>query len=107
MLLCRSEWYTAYHALSAGSGARARCRRSSRYQTLVSELFGPPLGSSTPPYVSNASMYDGASALAEAVLMARRVTGRRWHAAVRRPASTTSETVSCYLAGLCEPGKLD
>ena len=79
--------------------------RSSEYQTLVSELFGPPLGSSTPPYVSNASMHDGASALAEAVLMARRVTGRDGTLLCGALHPHYSETVSCYLAGSVRAGQ--
>lgn len=106
MLLCRSEWYTAYTPYQP-EVAQGTLQAVFEYQTLVSELFGPPLGSSTPPYVSNASMYDGASALAEAVLMARRVTGRDGTLLCGALHPHYSETVGCYLAGLCEPGKLD
>jgi glycine dehydrogenase subunit 1 len=106
MLLCRSEWYTAYTPYQP-EVAQGTLQAVFEYQTLVSELLGPPLGSSTPPFISNASMYDGASALAEAVLMARRVTGREGTLLCGPLHPHYSETVQCYIASLCEPGKLD
>ena len=106
MLLCRSEWYTAYTPYQP-EVAQGTLQAVFEYQTLVSELFGPPTGGDVAPFISNASMYDGASALAEAVLMARRVTGREGSLLCGALHPHYAETVRCYLAGLCEPGTLD
>jgi glycine dehydrogenase subunit 1 len=106
MLLCRSEWYTAYTPYQP-EVAQGTLQAVFEYQTLVSELFGPPAGGDVAPFISNASMYDGASALAEAVLMARRVTGRDGSLLCGALHPHYAETVRCYLAGLCDPGKLD
>jgi glycine dehydrogenase subunit 1 len=96
-LLMRSEWYTSYTPyqpeLSQGT-----LQAVFEFQTIVSELFG--LG------VANASMYDGASAAAEAVLMARRVTGK--HRAILAGAlhPQYEHTIDTYLAG-SEEGRHD
>src|SRR4029079_18082466 len=90
-LLLRSEFYTAYTPYQP-EVAQGTLQVIFEFQTIVSEILGLP--------VANASMYDGASAAAEAVLMARRLTGRE-HTVISEgvhPHYTgTSET---YVAGI-------
>ena len=100
-LLSRSEWYTAYTPYQP-EVAQGTLQAVFEFQTIVSELFGPAPGGDVAPYISNASMYDGASALAEAVLMARRVTGRVGTLLCGALHPHYADTVRCYLAGLVE-----
>ena len=64
----RSEFLTSVHALPAGNRAR-HAASLFEFQTQVAALTGME--------IANASMYDGSTAAAEAVLMAHRLTKRK------------------------------
>ncbi len=93
-LLLRSEFYTAYTPyqpeLSQGT-----LQAIFEYQTIVSEILGLP--------VANASMYDGASAAAEAVLMAQRLTGKKGVVVARSLHPEYTETIRAYVHGGAAP----
>src|SRR6202012_5988329 len=90
-LLLRGEFYTAYTPYQA-EVAQGTLQAIFEFQTLVCEVFGMP--------VANASMYDGASAAAEAVLMARRLT-KRTHVLVSESLHPEyAETIRTYVRGL-------
>jgi len=92
-LLMRSEWYTSYTPYQPEI-SQGTLQAIFEFQTIVCELFG--LG------VANASMYDGATAAAEAVLMARRITGK--HRALITPGLHPHylQTINTYLAGVAD-----
>jgi glycine dehydrogenase subunit 1 len=72
-LMSRSEFLTSYTPYQAEM-AQGTLQGIFEYQTLTARLLGME--------VANASMYDGASALAEALLMALRIAGKRHTIAV-------------------------
>jgi glycine dehydrogenase subunit 1 len=90
-LLQRSEFYTAYTPYQAEL-SQGTLQATFEFQTIVCELFGTD--------VANASMYDGASGAAEAVLMARRIKRRTQVLLSEGLHPEYIETIRTYLSGL-------
>ncbi len=93
-LLARSEFVTAYTPYQPEM-SQGTLQAIYEYQTLVSRLLGME--------AANASLYDGASALAEAILMALRITHRNRVAISRTVHPLYQKVVKTYLAATgCE-----
>jgi glycine dehydrogenase subunit 1 len=97
-LILRGEFFTAYTPYQP-EASQGTLRTIFEYQTMMAELYAMD--------VANASMYDGGSALAEAVLMAASVTGRRsvllsqgLHPLHRQVVETYAEGPGLVLRGL-------
>ncbi|MCS7167231.1 MAG: aminomethyl-transferring glycine dehydrogenase subunit GcvPA [Gemmatales bacterium] len=88
----RSEFYTAYTPYQA-EASQGSLQVFFEYQTLICQLTGME--------VANASLYEGASALAEAAMMALSVTGRYGRVIVAESVHPHyRQTLRAYLANL-------
>jgi glycine dehydrogenase subunit 1 len=89
-LLLRSEFVTPYTPYQP-EASQGTLQAIFEFQTMVGELFGLD--------VANASLYDGPSAVAEAVLMARRVARREKVLLSAALSPQVRQTVRTYLRG--------
>ena len=86
-LVQRGEFLTSYTPYQA-EFAQGTLQAIFEFQTMISELTGMDL--------ANASMYDGSTGAAEAVMMAVRITGRRSAAIARSVHPEYREVLSTY-----------
>ncbi len=89
-LISRGEFFTAYTPYQP-EASQGTLRSIFEYQSMMAELTGMD--------VANASIYDGASSLAEAVLMAHSVTGRDVIALSRGVNPLYRQVVETYAEG--------
>ncbi len=90
-LASRSEFYTSYTQYQA-EASQGFLQVLFEYQSLLARLTGME--------IANSSLYDGASALAEALLMAHSVTGRRKFVLPDSLHPLWRQVAGTYLAGL-------
>ena len=89
-LLLRSEWYTAYTPYQPEM-AQGTLQAIFEFQTLAADLYGCE--------IANASMYDGATAMVEAVLMAKRVK-RKGTKVIKAVHPEYREVLNTYLVSM-------
>jgi glycine dehydrogenase subunit 1 len=90
----RSEFYTAYTPYQPEI-SQGTLQAAFEFQSMICELYGMD--------AANAGMYDGASALAEACLMATAVTGRKRIAVLDSIHPTALRVIQTYASGREHP----